>query len=818
MKEHDEQTGGLRLLSGQDGETTQRRIRRFFAVATIALIVVALSFTGALNITSFKQNYTKSLISSFSVLGGETVRKIEYAVKYGKPLENFYGMEELLGKLVGDSDNIRQVQIIRPGGEIVYDEQGQVSGRALGEQLRAAADFSQNAEAYTSLLEEGEYHVFMPIRDKDGVWIGTLGLAFGENVVKSQTDPYLYRLIAFLLGLAFVSAVLLILFASRVEIVTKEGQIRKRRLLTVILLVLGLVQFVFGSVNYVLLKDGFLASVKENTSMVIRIIERDVKFVVDKGVPYSKMYGVGEYMDRIIDAVPEIDRISILNSDFTTEKVKPETRESKYTYTLPLVRDQAQGSTYLTVVDLSQRVIDGKMRDILLDTLTMVIISFVVMVEITLFVLLYMKKRLAAAPSAAGEANDTGADRTMIRPLAFLIFASVYMSTAFIPVLMKKLYEPLFGLSETVVLGLPISAEMLFLAVSSLLAGAVIDRRGWKPAFLIGAVTIAAGTLLSAFGTTALLFIASRAVVGTGFGFALMAMQAYVVTAPTEEAKNEGLTELNSGAYAGMNCGIVVGAILLDRTSFSFVFLVATVVIVFGALFALRWMGNIRRERSDETASAEVSPEAAVPGGGSLKRFLLNREIVQMFLLVLIPISICGMFLGYFFPVYAESIGVTPSDVGRVFLLNGLCIVFLGPILSPLSEKFLGTRGSFIASNLLVVVALIIFASYASLFTAIAAVVMLGIAEGVGITSQINYYIGRKAALDIGEGKAMGIYSLMENVGQTLGPIVFGLVAAFGSGGVGAIGAGMLGMLFMFVLLSGRIRRPRASHAVEGEM
>jgi len=71
-----------------------RKVEFVFLTAFIILILIVLGFTGGMNIASFQKNHTESLVTSFTVAGGESVRKIEYAVKYGKPLTNFYGIEE----------------------------------------------------------------------------------------------------------------------------------------------------------------------------------------------------------------------------------------------------------------------------------------------------------------------------------------------------------------------------------------------------------------------------------------------------------------------------------------------------------------------------------------------------------------------------------------------------------------------------------------------------------------------------------------------------------------------------------------------------
>ncbi|MFO7689038.1 MAG: hypothetical protein R6W83_00525, partial [Cryobacterium sp.] len=66
----------------------------------------------------------------------------------------------------------------------------------------------------------------------------------------------------------------------------------------------------------------------------------------------------------------------------------------------------------------------------------------------------------------------------LIRPAAFLFLFGIDISVSFLPLHMGKLYQPIFGLSRDVVLGLPISVEMFFVMIALYAAGAWIDRRG----------------------------------------------------------------------------------------------------------------------------------------------------------------------------------------------------------------------------------------------------------------------------------------------------------------------------------------------------
>lgn len=58
-------------------------------LVVFGLIVIIMSFTGFVNYISFANNYNESLAKTYAVAGNEKVREIEYALKYGKPIDNF---------------------------------------------------------------------------------------------------------------------------------------------------------------------------------------------------------------------------------------------------------------------------------------------------------------------------------------------------------------------------------------------------------------------------------------------------------------------------------------------------------------------------------------------------------------------------------------------------------------------------------------------------------------------------------------------------------------------------------------------------------
>lgn len=68
-------------------------------------------------------------------------------------------------------------------------------------------------------------------------------------------------------------------------------------------------------------------------------------------------------------------------------------------------------------------------------------------------------------------------------------------------------------------------------------------------------------------------------------------------------------------------------------------------------------------------------------------------------------------------------------------------------------------------------------------------------------TCQYTYFEQLPACRAFGEGSAMGIYSMFESLGQTLGPVVYGMALMQGQRtGIAVLSAAMAGLLVLFAL------------------
>jgi len=530
---------------------------------------------------------------------------------------------------------------------------------------------------------------------------------------------------------------------------------------------------------------GALYTVSENKPYVIMYYD-------DSKCPFFPLYEDGS----------ELEYLAVFNEEITITS-KTSDAEGDWLYGLtPLYNSAGEIVGILEIgTDLySFKQENDRLRNnILMDTITFLIVLIFVMIEITILGDLLARKHAQrqTIPTTGRDWIPTGLDVLMIRPICFLIYAACFLSGSFVPLLMKQLYtQPIWQIPDNVVYALPLSAESLVLSLSSLVGGYIIDKKGWKPTFLIGLFILFFGQLLSALVRDALLFIMARSVSGMGMGLTFISMQNFVVLPSTEEERNDGISALNSGGFAGLNAGLITGGILAEKVGFSNVFYFSAGLVILCILFSFRIFKNaIRQQQDEEVAESQKS----------LLNFFLDYRILSFFLLLFLPVVICTMFIDYFFPLFAESESMSPAAISRSFLLNGLTIIYLGPVLSKHIIKRIGSGFSMLLAALITGIALIQFALIGSLTSALVAILLLGVGESFGITARVNYFSSTEAVAKLGHGKALGYYGLIENLGQVTGPIIYGLVIGMGIfEGIGLMGICFMSIIALFTLITVR--------------
>ncbi|UMZ72804.1 MFS transporter [Natranaerofaba carboxydovora] len=813
--------------------------RNIILVFFLILILVVLGFTGLLIVSDFQMNFVDSLVSTYEVSGRQSVHKIEYSLRYGKPLENFYGIEETLQEVKQDLPEVSEVQIISTDGQVMYDTKGQVEDRVLPEKLQKLSNFGYDSETnYSYGTNDGYYHVFLPIQGQNSEWQGSFQIIFPEDIINSHVTEITTELVIFLIFMSLIGLLVLILLSKWIKFINADGKVNRKNFLVTTMVLLGIIQFIFGFLNYTSFRDEYQKIAQDNASNVSNVINNDIESVLNLGVSYHQLYGLENYLANITDSVPEIGLIRLNSANevlYSSEDalsydeladINLNEKDSSMIHLLPMIEDNEQNTAFLEVV-LSEDYFAQRMQNILLDSMTVLLLSVILMIEIILFMVIilqwnydkkgYSKKSPEELSESISPVLKPRIDNRAIRMLVLIVGAAVFMSASFIPLRMQELYDGAFlGMSKDMILGLPISAEMLFAAIAAILVGKVIVSKGWYFSLLLGMIIFGGGLFLSYYAVNSLTFVIARAITGAGYGSTLLAIRGYIVNEiPSEEERKEIFPNYVSGIYAGFIVGTVTGGMLADRLGFAQVFLVALglcIVALLFVVFLLNPRGQLKNQMN-QSLSQTSDTEKLVDKNGSMEEnegsslaygvfsFLINPRVLIFFVLVVLPLTISSMFVDYYFPIFAAAEGATTSNVGRAFMLNGFAIAYLGPFLSRHAENKLGSKKALLASGILISGALILFYNVSTLAIAFFVVVMIGVSESFGLVAQNNYFVELRDVKYFGESKALGYYENVRKLGQMMGPLVFGSVLTLGMMGVGIIGITTLALIVLFAFV-----------------
>lgn len=759
----------------------ERRIRRKVLIIAFGLLMAIMSFTGFVNYMTFASNYNHALVSTYSVAGNELVRKIEYALGYGKPIDNYYGMQDTLNQLQGLIPELEQVAIVSPRGEVLYDLNGFVRDSRLPDDLLEAALFQQGLvkENLSWQFYQKKAYVFIgishhPFDQNTSNHIASLMMVFPESTFLQSNSPFTRQLGAWLAGIALIALALLSIIFFRTRLFHKDTFTNKK-LLLVFIIVIGGAQLCCTGVNYFLFKNSYTDMAYKSRDFIHTIVTRNMEGVYAKGLSLENITGLDEYLGSIKESLPQIAEIGITPSEFNS-----------------------QVSVNRVQVTVSDDYVHQQILRVLLDMLTVLIISVFFMTELALLAIFAIMTR--GPTQISYQSIGANAGHGLVRSLIFFVNLCACMSLTFVPIVMGTLYRPVPGLSRDVVLGLPLSAEMLGGILAIFLAGWAINKQGWRLIFYIGILLLVAGNILAGLSADELLFVVSRGIAGLGLGHILMAIRTLVVSLP---GPNAAIAEFSAGSIAGLNCGLVVGGMLADRIGYGLVFYVAAVLVIIPVILVHRFMTELEiREREGEQA----------PIGAKFTQFIMDKKTLLFLTCIFIPYFISGAFLDYYFPLFGSAHGLSQSDISRGFLLNGLFIIYLGPVLTGYVSKKLGSIKGIIASMTIVICALTAFIAFGTVPAALVTIALLGIAESFGVSLKTTYFLNLPGVRDSEINQGIAYFSGMVNASRMAGPVIYGLALSLGTRmGIGTIVLGLLILLAVFIF-SVRLEPAYANH------
>ncbi|MYB18684.1 MAG: MFS transporter [Holophagales bacterium] len=269
------------------------------------------------------------------------------------------------------------------------------------------------------------------------------------------------------------------------------------------------------------------------------------------------------------------------------------------------------------------------------------------------------------------------------RLAALMVVAFVSTLGEFLVVALLPFYAERYGATPLEV-GALVSAFALASMATAPLWGRLADRRGRRPALLLGLVVSAAGYLLFGLAQSLELLLLARLVHGVGGG-TVPVVFAYIADSVTGERRAEGIGWVTAVTSSAAMIGPAVGG-LAGQLHPAGAGAVAAAFSLAAAVFARFWLPESRPRREGEQAEETRYSILAAVGRVAVQPLRPLNLLIWIYAAGQIGmagmIAIIGLYLGRRFGVDESSIGLF------FFYLGGLSIAFRVFALGPAVRRF----------------------------------------------------------------------------------------------------------------------------------
>ena len=657
------------------------KIKRDRMMLTIILLGIVMTlFSAALTTMSYRKLQADTVVHAGVLNTTSAVRKLNYALSFGKPIDKFYGLEEVLIGIDELSYDIGGVEIVDDKG-VIIEQVGDIDG-----------DVRRNNPDDEYLIERDGIYAFV---DFDG---GEIVLRLDKSVVDAATSEYIHYIfrISTYVMLGVVILAFLVCFVGG----GSELSVKRMRISSIIILVLS--QSVMGGLSMNKVDVAFRESMDKIAVTTAHSVENDINEVISKGVGFDELTGIDEYLSELAEDIPELSDIRLSSNEASEDKT-----------TLDM---ELRGQEQKQALDLyySRQLMNSKRRNNVIDILILVLIAIFMSMEAVKFLTNHIEYR------------DTRSENELYIPgFRLFIFAegiAFALDSGFFSVFSNKMFDAM-NLPESMSFlgGMPNTMYSVSVLIGLFGCGSLINKYGMKKTLTAGIIAGIIGYILCAFSPNLPFLIVSRFVFGFCDGIIVNAVRLFAASQKNKEMHNRLLVEYMAAINLGVCCGVVIGGLIADVTSYSVVFLVGAGIGCL-CLFLIYIAHFPEKGEKKEGLSFTIA----------LKE--LRFPQVRIFMVfVVIPLYMASLFVEYTFPLFGNEMNFSNSMVSGLLMVNFMIIAYLTDPISEWVTKRLRIRQAMFIYMLLQTISIGLFVITSSIWAAILAIIFTSLWDCFGL-------------------------------------------------------------------------------------
>ncbi len=325
-------------------------------------------------------------------------------------------------------------------------------------------------------------------------------------------------------------------------------------------------------------------------------------------------------------------------------------------------------------------------------------------------------------------------------------------------------------------------------------AGALAARFGDKPILMFGLVAMLAGLLLLAAAPALWVFFPAALLLGAGHAAWVLGRQSYITQVCRSNEVGRAITGMAGLQRVGAFLGPAAGGLVAAWAGYPAAFLAGALCAAAAAGFVVRYARAGHDDVSDGQHRGSM-----IAGITAIMRE--HRRVLATAGIAALALQLMRATRQLLVPLFGQAIGLDPAAIGVLYSLSAAIDMSLFYPVGVLVDRR-GRKWSAVPSMLLFVLGLALLPLADSYLKLVAAVLLLGLANGLG--TGVVMVIGSDLAMASGRrGQFLGVWRLIGDVGMSAAPLLTGALVqisglALASGVTAGIGlAGALVMMFM---------------------
>lgn len=303
--------------------------------------------------------------------------------------------------------------------------------------------------------------------------------------------------------------------------------------------------------------------------------------------------------------------------------------------------------------------------------------------------------------------------------------------------------------------------------------GYLVDRFGRRPFIIIGALTHITALVGDFFVQSYLAFFLLEALGGAGIATWMTSGTALLADNTTASTRGRAVALRETSMRVGLLTGPIIGGVIAGALGLRYVFLFIAATKVVVIIVTVLLVRESRQKRDGDRATW-VSKTTTSPRDLGMFRTKSFVALATATLTLGLVVAGTGVFRTLF-PVQAElAAGLNSVEIGNLIAIAGF-FALVGAVPFGILADRLGRKPLIIAGMIMTALAVWLMAGTTTFLLALAAVVVLGMAEAVGTGTVQVYAID--LAPDDRRGSFLGVWALFQNLGQIIGPLLIGGIA-----------------------------------------